>query len=88
MPSITRMSKANSRKSNNKKRIARKAQSYANSRERADKRRHKNDYQPGFKPPIGTPQNKIPHLYHGINNNPQAWNVIIRDDKKPVYEKV
>lgn len=58
------MNKANSRKSANKKRQARKAQSYSVGQARKDARRGKNQPLPGTMQPAGPIQKKRSVLYH------------------------
>lgn len=79
-------SKSNSNKSRNVRRKMRKSKSWANGQARKDKNRHVNDYKPGFKPPSGDAQNKVPFLLKGVK--PPMLTPLQRDDKKPVYERV
>lgn len=81
------LSKANSRKYSNKKRQARKAQSWANGQERKDKNRHPNDKVPGTACPPGPAQIPVPRILRGLMTQANA-NVLIRTDSKPVYERV
>lgn len=88
MPGVTRMSKANSRKAGNKKRQAKKAESYRIGAIRADSRRHKNDYKPGTKVAFGEPQTRIPVLLRGHGIDPRQLAPLNRGDTRPVSERV